>query len=561
MAFTRSWVRLPSPPLLIMSDNTMNPVSLDPELDALLGDVPSSDIVSDYSKLLAEQEPAAKAIAPEELIEDLSQEEFPQISRFEQDPDPVFLEKSYYAKVLTGGDEASQRLHSLLQKFLKESDPQNKGVLRHQMVQAWWDFLSHLVMSYRNNAEKRWALRFGYLLPTLLTAEQRSMLARIVPENEYNEPIHYLDEWLELVSRERVNPLATDDLDKTRRTPQVRTRAQVKKIQGSKDAFLSLLQTLTTNRKDLETQLEGEIQMLLQHDLHSSILGVQEAYRAEQQSALQRAMKLLKDLNSLNHEIANKIGQIEETDRQINKFQKLMKESGDSDIVDKHLMEKELDSIRQMIKLCVGRQGNHFPFLMQSYIASSITLIATRENVIRGMEEIEQTDPNLFQRTFKHRTLRIVPHTIIVPCYGNQGLCWEAFELFNRATSRGRIAVPMFPKDLKTALIYALGDLRWNVAKERAAQYWMNEGLTGEYFQYFSASNGRGDVKMQFLEDYLLWVTKEVEGVQKLEKEVRNIFWRLIPFRQSVKDKLRNRGFVYNTLYKKDINRSISDGY
>ena len=32
-------------------------------------------------------------------------------------------------------------------------------------------------------------------------------------------------------------------------------------------------------------------------------------------------------------------------------------------------------------------------------------------------------------------------------------------------------------------------------------------------------------------------------------------------FRKDIKEKLKNRGFVYNELYKKDINISKSDGY
>ena len=32
-------------------------------------------------------------------------------------------------------------------------------------------------------------------------------------------------------------------------------------------------------------------------------------------------------------------------------------------------------------------------------------------------------------------------------------------------------------------------------------------------------------------------------------------------FPQEIKDKLKNRGFVYNELYKKDVNISMSDGY
>jgi hypothetical protein len=49
--------------------------------------------------------------------------------------------------------------------------------------------------------------------------------------------------------------------------------------------------------------------------------------------------------------------------------------------------------------------------------------------------------------------------------------------------------------------------------------------------------------------------------MQKLEREVRGIFWRMMPFPQAIKDNLKNRGFVYDELYKKDVNISMSDGY
>ena len=142
-----------------------------------------------------------------------------------------------------------------------------------------------------------------------------------------------------------------------------------------------------------------------------------------------------------------------------------------------------------------------------------------------------------------------------------KGVSAEPFERFNRATSRGRVAVPLFPKDVKTAVIAALADLRWQVAKEKAQHYWMEEGLTGRYYQWFSDRKMKGDVREFFINDYILWLTKESEGTQKLEREVRAVFWRYIPFPQALRDSLKNRGFVYAELYKKDINRSMSDGY
>lgn len=142
-----------------------------------------------------------------------------------------------------------------------------------------------------------------------------------------------------------------------------------------------------------------------------------------------------------------------------------------------------------MTKMCVGKQGNHIPFLMKQYFKSNIRDIGTRENIINEFAIIEALDPGLFKRTFKRETNRIVPYVIIVPAYGDRGICWEPFEKFNRATSRGRVAIPMYPKDLKLAVIAAAADLRWQVAKEKAQHYWMEEGLTGRYYQWFTEKN------------------------------------------------------------------------
>ena len=154
-----------------------------------------------------------------------------------------------------------------------------------------------------------------------------------------------------------------------------------------------------------------------------------------------------------------------------------------------------------------------------------------------------------------------MPYVLLVPTYGDTGFCWEPFDRFNRITSRGRIVIPMYPRDLKIACLTAVADLRWQVAKEKASFDWMTDGLTGRYYQYLEENKMKGDIKQFFIDDYILWMTKEATGTQKLPKEVRDIFWRYIPFPQSLKDNLKMRSLVYMDLCKKDYNRSISDGY
>jgi len=177
------------------------------------------------------------------------------------------------------------------------------------------------------------------------------------------------------------------------------------------------------------------------------------------------------------------------------------------------------------------------------------------------LAKIESIDPEAFCRSYKNRLNRIAPYVVLVPSYGDYGVCWEPFDRFNRATSRGRIALPMYPKNLFIAILAAVADLRWQVAKEKASYYWMEEGLTGHYYQWFQKMKLKGDLKDTFIDDYITWMTKESEATQKLDKEVRGIFWRHIPFSQPVKEKLRGRSYTYQDLYQRDLNRAMSDGY
>jgi hypothetical protein len=233
----------------------------------------------------------------------------------------------------------------------------------------------------------------------------------------------------------------------------------------------------------------------------------------------------------------------------------------DEAAVNLQAVDTEFKSIRQMAKMTVGRQGNTFPILSSEFFRPSSNGTGFKENVIKLLAWIESIDAEAFIRYYKNKPSRIMPYVILLPTYGDFGMCWEPFDKSNRATSRGRIAVPMYPKNLNLALLSAVGDMRWQTAKELASYYWMEEGLTGNYYQWFQAQKLKGDVKGYFIQDYIMWITKESEGVQKLDKDLRGTFWRYMPFTQPVKDKLKDRNLIYQELYQRDKNRAMSDGY
>jgi hypothetical protein len=536
---------------------------MDPDIAELIGveEDEESEGKPDFDDLFGNGEkPEQKA--PEEV--DLKKESFPEITRLEDKPKPIFQNKNYYKQVLAGEGEESKKLHELLSKFLKAEDPKDRSMYRSKLIPAYWNFAQRIASKVYTDIPqpKLITFRFGALLPTIITQEQRIMLSKIILENDTGEPFHYIDEWLKMVAQGRVSTSATDETKTVKKqNDNQKVFTQLEKAKGQRDVQMGLVKGKVVDMENLEDQLKENVAALVKHEKRPGMGELKDAFSATQKDALNECMEILRKLSSMDRELNGLYKDLEGAIEKYKELEEKANELGDISNVDSESITSEFNTIRQMAKLCVGRQGNHLPILMKQYFRANLSDIGTRENVIKEMTAIEEIDPGLFQRTFKRQTNRIVPHVILVPCYGDYGICWEPFERFNRATSRGRLAIPMYPKDLRTAVLYAVADLRWQVAKEQAQHYWMEEGLTGKYYQWFTDKKMRGDVRVSFIEDYILWILKESEGTQKLDREVRGVFWRNIPFPQDIKDKLKNRGFVYSELYKKDANIAMSDGY
>ena len=540
---------------------------MDSEIADLMGiDDESSDDQSEFSALFGGKE-SAESDSPTESEVDLSRTSFPTITALEAAPRPFFSNKEFYKQALDGEGEPAQRFHKQLSLFMKSEDPQERTEYRARLISAFWNLAESIASKSHVDLPdpKRVALRFGAVLPTLLSAEQRAMLQKIIFGNDTDEPIHYIDEWFNKVARGEIRASATDELNGKKGDPNAKLTGQLEKARGTRDALFGALTAKLTDLEQAESQLTMSVNQLIKRSQSAAYPNLKSGYGPDQRTSLSQISNVLKQIGSSDKEIEQLYERLDSASEQFETFRSKAKEAGVDDgsasEVDAGAVQEEFNTYKQMAKLCVGRQGNHQPVLMKQYFRASLDAIATRENAIIEMAAVEAIDPGVFERTFKRETSRIVPHTLLIPCYGDLGICWEPFEKMNRATSRGRIAIPMYPKTLETAVVAALGDLRWQVAKEKAQHYWMEEGLTGYYFQWFESKKRKGDVKESFIQDYILWITKESEGMQKLDKDVRPIFWRNIAFNQEIKDNLKNRGFVYSELYKKDKNREASDGY
>jgi len=538
---------------------------MDPELAALLGTAANSGSsgLPNFNDIFGEKKEGAESGDQNKDI-DLSNTGFPQVTkRLEEKSHDFFNDPNYYKTALSNEGDIAQRVHTVLQKYLTSKDPKDRSVFRQQFITPFWEFLLNVARKSTGKVApcKKFLLRFGILHPTFLKAETRDYFSKIVVENELDQPIYYMDEWISNVGTSKMRPSTTDEVRVTKQSAQSKLSALLEKAQGKLDGARAILKQKDRERNEIEKIFRDRVSILYERTPLRELNDVADCLHERQKMAIVEIQNLLKDLTKNDNELGMSIKDYISAEADVQTLMEKIEAEGGAVTVDIGALDTEMDTIRQMAKMTVGRQGNHFPVLTSEYFHCGPNDVATRENVISMLAKIESIDCEAFCRVYRNRLNRIAPYVLLIPTYGDTGFCWEPFDRFNRATSRGRIIVPMYPRNLYYAVLTAVADLRWQVAKEKASFYWMEEGLTGNYYQWFQANKLKGDIKEYFIRDYIIWMTKEAEGIQKLEKDVRGTFWRHMPFSRDVKEKLKTRSYVYQELCQRDQNRAMSDGY
>ena len=558
---------------------------LDPEIEALLS---AAEIESDISIDDIEELPSSSQINNHQQKNslsnnsgksvhevDLSKTEFTKIEQLiNPTPSKVYDDTTYYKTTLTDENASSQRLHQILTKYLTTTDQSDRTVYRQQIVTAYWELLRGMVPKMQNvnlPMPKRMFVRYGILLPSLFKPEQKDFFAKMIYENRTGEPVLYVDEWFKEISSGRMKNSMTDENKQPRKAnlsgeeaaqvEQTRLMQLQSKNSGKLQSAENIVSMKENERAMLEIELKNRIDTLC---THQPIMGLEphtEALTEFQRKTFSEITDILHRLSKNDKELTRALEEFKESKSVYDSVQNKLSDSPQVTHADTGAVAIEFETVRQMAKMTVGRRGNQFPLFTREFYHCTENGTGTRENVIEVLRWIESIDPGVFHRIHKNVPNRIVPYVLLAPTYGDRGFCWEPFDRYNRVTSRGRIVVPMYPRDLRIAVLTAVADLRWQVAKEKASVYWMEEGLTGQYYQHFEQQKLKGDVKEYFIEDYILWITKESNGVQRLEKDVRGIFWRHLPFPKPLKEELRKRSLVYDELCKKDANREMSDGY
>lgn len=551
----------------------MDNQELDPEIEKLLAESENSYSSDSFTDLSFDDIPDNSSEPAEDLSVaskvDLSVTKFNPITKFFEDtPHNYFDDSSYYKSCLTNEGQAAQRVHQVLSRYLTCTDPKDRTVYRQQLITAYWEIIRTMAPKMGDLSlpmSKRLMFRFGVLLPSLFSPEQKMTFSKAILKNNTGEPVYYMDEWFKEIASGRLSLSATDEVRVKKSSSASSDQSHLQQLKNKNDGKLqsseSFVNAKESERQMLEQELLNRVKAICEHNQMIGLEPHTMPLTEGQKKLFVEIQERLRTLQKLDKEYVGYIKEFEEAKSVSESLISKMQNAPDTVTVAKGDIETEFNTVRQMAKMTVGRQGNQFPVFTREFYHCTPQGTGFRENVLSVMAWIEENDPGVFCRIHKNTAHRIVPYVLLVPTYGDFGFCWEPFDRYNRVTSRGRIVIPMYPRDLKISLLMAVADLRWQVAKEKASYYWMEEGLTGHYYQFIEKQKLKGDLKSYFINDYVTWMTKEVDGVQKMDKQARAIFWRYIPFNQQKKEELKKRSVVYQELYQRDINRSMSDGY
>ncbi|MBN2547131.1 MAG: Crp/Fnr family transcriptional regulator [Spirochaetes bacterium] len=206
----------------------------------------------------------------------------------------------------------------------------------------------------------------------------------------------------------------------------------------------------------------------------------------------------------------------------------------------------------------------YIPYLTDKTIRGSIhNLFVSPKKLDAYVKKILSIDYSLFFRELTWKIpgkseliqKEIYPYFILLPNTGPRVQMWQEM-VYNNRSSRARFFLPViFNGDLEKSLIFSCGHFRWNLNKAVVSN-WMDPvegGLTGAYYDYEQSykkipdltEEAKDRIKKQiksikidrnrFATDYHEWIVIESQGNPKLNKILRKIFYRYVPFSKEIR--------------------------
>jgi len=231
--------------------------------------------------------------------------------------------------------------------------------------------------------------------------------------------------------------------------------------------------------------------------------------------------------------------------------------------------------IENNVKLTSGSPVTAFPILTRFHVMQDLEKsFITRKRLSDLLDELLAVDYSAFHREivlndeerkiFKEFVqVQVFPNLILLPSIGNKIMMWQELALARRKDSPGRLAIPIFATgDIFTMLVEAIGAFRWELLKSILGPEWNDvskSSLTSDYtdyVQFYKKSRELSDEvkeklaaefkrfrddRSKFVNDYSQWIRFESKGTMKINRVVRAIFYRHVPFSKEIREVVKTQ--------------------
>lgn len=242
-------------------------------------------------------------------------------------------------------------------------------------------------------------------------------------------------------------------------------------------------------------------------------------------------------------------------------------------------------------RLCYGQMTGYFPILHREMLSRDLeAALVTPAKIEASINKILAVDFSAFHREIVYTHTQgqmapelimkpVLPDIILIPCFGQRAVMWQELS-GKRKNTPGRFVFPIFTdRNLDDLMIDVVAKFRWDLSKSMSS-YVINKAnefsLYADYSDYiqFYAKNrdlsaeakeklktiikrNRNNPAEVFTEDYKMWINYEANGLVRLNKVAREIFFKHCPFSRPIREKLKNSPNYYALIgyYEKDRSR------
>ena len=298
-------------------------------------DAESSDVIGGSEA--AEPQAELQAEKKTRLTVDLTQTQFKEItSFFSADPNGLFQDSDYYRKLLENGGSEAAALHKNLNAFVKATDSQEKTMYRGKVISAFWNFLENRIreMILQPTPEREGLIRFGVLNLALMNSDAKLLLSHVILDKENDNPVYYVDEWLKCVAQNQIGASAGDETKTANTNNKNRhLESQIQRVEASIQATVDHAKTKSSQRRELESELERLVTCFLQKKESQSYPGVLFPYDAQQKQLFNQFGMLMQKAKSIDAELTADMNSLERYRENLKQVKGTLAEAGGSSAV------------------------------------------------------------------------------------------------------------------------------------------------------------------------------------------------------------------------------------